>query len=47
MWKGTAETLKARPATTKTRPITVPISAPRPSISALEISTNAVPPQKP
>ena len=47
MWNGTAEILKASPATTNTRPITVPISPDLPASSACEIWTNAVPPQKP
>ena len=47
MWNGTAETLKASPATTNTRPMTVPISFSFTETSAREIYTKAVPPQKP
>jgi hypothetical protein len=46
MWNGTADTLKAIPDSTKTRPNSSPMETPsRPS--AAEISTSTVEPVKP
>jgi hypothetical protein len=45
MWKGAAETLKARPQIRKTRPNSTPV--PAPAVTTLEISRNRVEPAKP
>src|SRR5215469_10168610 len=47
IWNGTAETLKARPTTTKTRPITTPVEDAAPPATSWAISLNAVVPVNP